>query len=238
MAEHRIEMMRLGDLKGAPRNPKQHDLKSLEASLTRFGFVQPATIDERTGLLVAGHGRLEALRHLKSLNQSPPARVEVSADGDWLVPVLRGISFADEKQAEAYLLADNHLSEIGGWDEGMLVAMLKEAAEFPSGLDGIGWDPHDVEVLAVAAMSDFAGSGTEVTDPSAEWGGMPEYKNEDKLGLFVIVRFKDEEAQRKFEEVIGKKLPPRAKYLWFPEMEIETFADKRYVSGSKDSTKQ
>ena len=62
----RVEYLDLEGLVRAPRNPKQHDLGVLQASLDRFGFVAPIILDERTGRLVAGHGRLDALEKLKS----------------------------------------------------------------------------------------------------------------------------------------------------------------------------
>jgi ParB-like chromosome segregation protein Spo0J len=57
-----IDYVPLDEIAEAHRNPKLHDRRGIRASVTRFGFVEPITIDERTGRLVAGHGRLEQLR--------------------------------------------------------------------------------------------------------------------------------------------------------------------------------
>ena len=37
-------------------------------------------------------------------------------DGDWLVPVVSGVNIESEKDALAYLVADNRLVELGGWN--------------------------------------------------------------------------------------------------------------------------
>ncbi len=47
------------------RNSKDHDVGEISKSVSRFGFVEPLIIDERTGKLVAGHGRLKTLRALE-----------------------------------------------------------------------------------------------------------------------------------------------------------------------------
>ena len=60
----RIEYVALADLKRHPRNPKDHDLGAISRSVNRFGFTAPVIIDERTGYLAAGHGRIEHPRSL------------------------------------------------------------------------------------------------------------------------------------------------------------------------------
>jgi hypothetical protein len=59
--ERWIEYQPLDELRPDPRNPKGHDVAGLRASLGRFGYAEPITVDERTGLLVSGHGRRELL---------------------------------------------------------------------------------------------------------------------------------------------------------------------------------
>ena len=56
----RIEYVPLDQLKKAPRNPKAHS-DDIKTSIGRFGYVEPIVVDERTGCIVAGHGRREAL---------------------------------------------------------------------------------------------------------------------------------------------------------------------------------
>ncbi len=109
MSEAHIEYVPLTEVQRWPRNPKQH----------AFGFVDPLIIDENSGKLVAGHGRLEALAKLKQEGKPRPTRIRES-NGEWLVPVLRGVGFKEAKEAEAYLIADNQTVMLGGWDDKLL----------------------------------------------------------------------------------------------------------------------
>lgn len=143
--EVRIEYMPLSQLVRAPRNPKEHDLGAIAASVKRFGYVAAIVLDEGTGRLVAGHGRLDALQAMKAQGQPAPDRVRVQ-DGEWLVPVQRGVTFADPDEAEAYLVADNRTVELGGWDEGILTELLSDLAA-QKRLEGTGFDEDDLDAL-------------------------------------------------------------------------------------------
>lgn len=145
-SDYRIEFIPLSDIQRWPRNPKMHDEKGMDESLERFGFINPLVMDERTGKLVAGHGRIEALGRRKSASKPPPARVVVQG-GEWLVPVVRGIAFKDDAEAESYLLADNRLTEIGGWNEKELSEMLSSITQQSEGLVGTGYSQNDVDAL-------------------------------------------------------------------------------------------
>ncbi len=151
----RIEYVSIDDLPPWPRNPKLHDRDSTKQSLQRFGFTAPVLLDEGTGRLVAGHGRVEALQELRAEGAPPPARIR--ADGErWLVPVVRGLHFASQPEAEASLLADNRLVEKGGWDDDMLKTMLEElqqaSTEDVNVLAGLGWS--DKEVASLVRLHD------------------------------------------------------------------------------------
>lgn len=137
-----IEYVPLSQLKLRADNPKAHDLAAIRASIERFGFVAPLILDEATGDLVAGHGRDEALRQMRDEGRDPPARV-LQEDGEWLVPVVRGVAFASDREAEAYLVADNRLVELGGWEERALL----EALERQDSLEGTGYGKDDVRDL-------------------------------------------------------------------------------------------
>lgn len=143
--ELRVEYADLGALVRAPRNPKQHDLGALHASLDRFGFVAPILIDDATGRIVAGHGRLDALQQLKASGAAPPDRVRVAGDR-WLVPVIRGVAFASPLEAESYLVADNQTTILGGWDEARLAELLADLAA-QQALAGTGFDQDAVDEL-------------------------------------------------------------------------------------------
>ncbi len=105
-SEVRVEYLPLSSLKPAKRNPKKHHIETVLRSMDRFGYVAPMILNERTGRLVVGHGRLESLKKSKAEGKEPPTRIEMK-NGDWFVPLEHGVSFSDEHEAEAYLLADN-----------------------------------------------------------------------------------------------------------------------------------
>jgi len=148
----RIEYMALSQIALALRNPKDHDVDAVGQSIRRFGFVAPIVLDENTGRLVAGHGRLETLQRAKDAGEEPPDRI-VEKAGEWLVPVVRGVSFADEQEAEAYLVADNRLVELGGWTERELAEILQDHASNERGLTATGYDQRDLdEILARIAL--------------------------------------------------------------------------------------
>ena len=158
----RIEYMALGELTSAPRNPRRHELEQIKASIRRFGFVAVPAINETTGRIVAGHGRRDALLEMQAAGEQPPARIKV-VNGVWYMPVLRGVEFATDVEAEAYLLADNRLTEIGGYDDKLLATMLAELkAQGDGALDGIGYDDDALRDL----LGEPAPSGGN-TDPDA-----------------------------------------------------------------------
>lgn len=143
----RIDYMPLAELLAArwPRNPKRHDLPTLSKSLARFGYVNPILLNEASGELLAGHGRIDALAERKARGEPPPDGVRV-LDGEWLTPVVRGVSLPSE-EAEAYAIADNRTVELGGWDDEALAEVLRGLADAPGGLDGVGFGEADLEAL-------------------------------------------------------------------------------------------
>ena len=154
MASRSIKYLRLDDLVPAPRNPRRHDLENLRASVSRFGFVSPAILDERTGRLVAGHGRAETLVEARNAGIEAPEGIRVDKTGAWSMPVVHGWSSKDDAEAEAYLISDN---QGAGWDDAALAEMLSELDD----LAGTGFDDAEVERLLSALHSPSEGK----TDP-------------------------------------------------------------------------
>lgn len=140
----RTEYLPLSTLKPDPANPKSHDMEALDASVGRFGFVEGITLDERTGYIVAGHGRHKALTDMEARGETPPEGVTVSEDGDWLVPVQRGWSSRTDAEARAYLIASNRTSELGGWVDDSLLSALDE---LDGDFTGVGFGEDDLDDL-------------------------------------------------------------------------------------------
>tara|TARA_Y100000004_G_scaffold71709_1_gene80588 strand:+ start:2242 stop:2913 length:672 start_codon:yes stop_codon:yes gene_type:complete len=156
----------LDDIIGADNNPKDHDLGVLYQSMKRFGFTNPIIMNESTGKLLAGHGRLQTLKMLRDNGEKAPDRIQVEVDtGDknieyWYVPVLYGVSIDNVSEAQAYLIADNRLTELGGWKPMDLMDSLTEILEETGNLDGTGYDLDDVETI----LADIERDTFEVED--------------------------------------------------------------------------
>lgn len=146
-----IEMMPLPALLKMrhPKNPKSHSIDELMISFRRFDFVAPPTIDEATRIVTAGHGRLEALDKLRASGSLPPGNVE-DREGVWWVPVIRGVSFKNDKERDAYLVADNAHTMNSPWDQNLLYEMLNSLDD----LEGLGFDENQ--------LAEFFDDGDEV----------------------------------------------------------------------------
>lgn len=131
MTDRYIDYLPLSDLanRRASGNPKKHDAQIIERSVSRFGFVEPIVLDERTGRLVAGHGRLDDIEYRSESGSAPPDGIRLGdpafdPSGEWMVPVIRGWSSNSDDEAKAYLVVSNQATIAGGWDESALAALL------------------------------------------------------------------------------------------------------------------
>lgn len=168
----------INTLKPHPRNPKDHDLGAIIVSIQRFGYVTPIIVDERSGLVVSGHGRILALQAMQADGQGPPSNVELDVLGQWRVPVLKGVRFNSDAELDAFLIADNQLTIRGGWNEPALAAMLQSLhAHDPLLMAVTGFDGDDLEML----LADLTTTDLNV---GVEKGKKP---NARKLGIDAIL---------------------------------------------------
>lgn len=158
-----IEYVDIESLHLWPRNPKLHDADGISEAIDEFGYVDPIIVDETTKRIVSGHGRIAELRRRRDNSEVPPNGITVD-EGVWLAPVVRGVAFEDEDQAERYVLAANRLVETGGYDESKLAALLVQH-ESESGLRGTGYSESDVEDLLERLHNERGGIGA-----SSEYG--------------------------------------------------------------------
>lgn len=153
-----------------PGNPKRHAVDAIRASLRTFGFQQPLLADSRTGFLLGGHGRVEALVAMKAAGEPPPPGVELRPfheREDWAVPVV-WTKTVDDAQAHALLVALNRTEELGGWDPVGLEKMLSGMDVSLRAIAGYGQDQlrklgRDAE-LAMAKLRAREG----ISDPGAQ----------------------------------------------------------------------
>ncbi|MDX2140294.1 MAG: hypothetical protein SF123_19565 [Chloroflexota bacterium] len=132
-----------------PKNPKSHDIGFISHSFATFGYVDAVLICERTGYIAKGHGRVETLAARQRQRMPAPKDIRVDETGDWLIPVQRGWSSANDAELLAYMIADNRAVQRGGWDDALLVDALNEVSESmsPEAFSATGYDPDDLEAL-------------------------------------------------------------------------------------------
>lgn len=122
-----IQQEKVSDLVPYAKNARVHDESQVELiakSIEEFGFLNPVLIDKDKNV-IAGHGRIMAAKKL----------------GMETVPALY-VEGLTEEQRRAYILADNRLTEIGGWDMFTVEEEYKElqAAGFDVSLTGFDFD--------------------------------------------------------------------------------------------------
>ena len=71
-----VEMMPIHVLRPYPRNARTHSksqIRKIAASIRRFGFCNPALIDDE-GQIIAGHGRIQAAESM-GMKEVPVVRL-------------------------------------------------------------------------------------------------------------------------------------------------------------------
>lgn len=184
----RLELVSLDDLRPDPKNPKQHDAALIRQSIEDDGFCDPPALDERTGLLVEGHGRVEVLRAMRASGAPAPKRVVDGPGGIWLVPVVRGLRFETDDDRRRYLLRHNRLTEVGGWDTAALADMLTERRNVDLD-DGLGWSSKELDKVVQVAAHERALAAGIVEDEAPEPPKDPVTRLGDRwiLGRHVLV---------------------------------------------------
>lgn len=130
----RLEYIALADLVPHDRNARTHSkkqLKQIADSITRFGFTNPVLVDGNNSI-AAGHGRVEAAKLL----------------GMTRVPALC-LEHMTEAEKRAYVIADNRLAELAGWDNNLLALEFETIAELDHEFELAltGFDPAEIEAL-------------------------------------------------------------------------------------------
>lgn len=122
------------DLKLWPGNPRQGDVGALSESLKRFGQVRPVLVQKSTMRIVAGN-------HL--------FRAASALGWDRIACVVTEMT---DKQAKAFLAADNRMSDLGSFDNDLLAILLADIARNDS-LEGTGYDEDDLDALLAKVSS-------------------------------------------------------------------------------------
>mgnify|MGYP002622116113 CR=1 FL=1 len=135
-----LERAPLAALKPYPSNARTHSKRQIEQiarSIERFGFVNPVLVSDDLEI-VAGHGRVAAAKQL-GLTEAPIVK----------------LSHLSAAERRAYVIADNRLAELAGWDRDTLAIELQALTELEFEIEAIGFETAEIDlVLSQAADAD------------------------------------------------------------------------------------
>jgi DNA modification methylase len=142
----KVERRAVNKLFPSAHNARLHsqaDIVVIAKSIERFGFTNPALIDE-DGNIIAGHGRVLAAK----------------GSGIKYIPVIVARGWSEEEK-RAYCIADNQIAARATWDDGLLATELQYLASGNFDLSLTGFDTE--------ALSDMIASlgNTGLRDPEA-----------------------------------------------------------------------
>jgi DNA modification methylase len=129
---NKIEHWPIDKLIPYARNARTHSsaqIDQIAASIAEFGFTNPILVGS-DGVIVAGHGRLEAARKL----------------GMQTVPVIV-LDHLTPTQRRALVIADNRIAENAEWDMEMLSLELAELQELDYDLELMGFSDKELAAL-------------------------------------------------------------------------------------------
>jgi DNA modification methylase len=145
------------------RNARTHSkrqIRQIADSIGAFGFTNPVLVD-RSGTIVAGHGRVQAAK-LLGMKKVPTICLEN----------------LNEDQIRAYILADNKLAEKAGWDNAILVIELQHLTSVDLGFDVslTGFEIGEIDLICQEAATQEKdeepveiGTGPAITKPGDVW---------------------------------------------------------------------
>ena len=143
-----VEEVRIDEISNHERNPKIHNetqIRLLEKSIKKFGYTNPVILSA-DGVILAGHARVKAAIQM----------------GQDTIPCIR--TKLSGKDADAYLIADNRLTELAQYDRDILTDLL---SDLPKDLiDFTGFD--SVQVDALLAGEDIPDIDRFISDSQPE----------------------------------------------------------------------
>lgn len=162
----------INDIYPNENNAKQHpqaQIDKIAQSIKEFGFNNPIAVDEHN-MIIAGHGRWFAARQL----------------GKKRIPTV-SLTHMSEQEKRAYILADNKLNMITGFDAEKLEEEIRILMQEYDSLEHIGFSASELDNI----LGGFGPAGP---------GGMTEFTQEQK-----IVKL----APGKAEDLNKAKKPPK-----------------------------
>lgn len=144
-----------GSLKPYERNARKHSDKQISKianSMAQFGCNNPILID-KTDTIIAGHGRWAAAKKL-GMKEVPTICL------DHLSP----------DEVRAYIIADNKLAELAGWDRDILAIELQHLStiDLDFDLEITGFDAGEIDFIIGGPVVEKLDPADEVMAPETE----------------------------------------------------------------------
>lgn len=146
-----------------PKNPNSHpdnQIKLLAKIIKHQGQRLPIVVSKRSGFIVAGHGRLEAMIRL-----------------GWKECAIDEQDFASEAEEYAHMVADNKIAEIAEHDDAKMIADLK-AMDFNLDFDLLGM--LDLSIF-MADMAQEMDDKEDKPEEDKKWIFEAEFPNEMEM---------------------------------------------------------
>lgn len=124
------------------KNSRTHDAASIAriaGSLAEFGWTNPPLIAD--SVIICGHARVSAAMQMAEAGLHIPGN-----DDPWQCPTV-DISHLDRHQRAAYVIADNQLATLAGWDQDLLIEELGWLKEDDFNIDVIGFEETEIAAL-------------------------------------------------------------------------------------------
>jgi hypothetical protein len=145
------EMVLVANLTLHPKNPRRGDVDGIAESMRVNGWWGYLVAQRSTGHVLVGNHRLRAARKLK-MKHVPVNYVDVG-----------------DQEAERIMIADNRMSDLGGYNTGDLAELLQALASTDVGLEGLGYSTDELEQMLADIEAPEFGNGSSA---AKEDGGM------------------------------------------------------------------
>lgn len=148
MKIHEQRMVNISDIKPYQNNARTHSTQQIEQivkSIKEFGFTNPLLIDDDCNL-IAGHGRLEAIRWLNNFDYKDKPITQLPA-------VI--VSDLSDTQRRALVIADNKIALNASWDLDILKDELELLENENYDMDLLGFSDSEIsEILDSVSDND------------------------------------------------------------------------------------
>lgn len=156
---HEYVMVEIDKIKPYENNARLHSsiqINQIMQSIKEFGFTNPLIIDTEYNL-IAGHGRLEALKQLNKIDFKDKPILQV--------PCIQVKDLSDT-QKRALCLADNQIALNSTWDNEKLQDELEKLVNENFNFDCIGFDDSVFDSLNIDNALNYDELNDDFTIPS------------------------------------------------------------------------